>query len=83
MKGRERNTAFFQQNGGNSSVRSGAKPSVMTGRGGADNNIKTLLKNGRSSGSVVLVEKNLTVIPPQLFSVEQDLEEGEKFWYVC
>lgn len=76
MKGRERNAAFFQQH-----------DNVMVGRGGkqtgtasASNNVKTLLKRGRSTGAVILTDKKLTEIPVDLYSVEQDLEDGEKFW---
>ena len=71
MKGRERNTAFFQQQ----------NPTLRVGAGTrADGNMKKLMRMGRSTGTVNLMEKSLASIPMELYSVEQDLEDGEKFW---
>lgn len=76
MKGRARNSAFFQQNDGD--MVKGGRP--MGGRAGNSNNIKSLLKAGRSTGSIALTEKRLVGIPAEIYTAEQDLEEGEKFW---
>lgn len=77
MKGRERNAAFFQQHDDAIVGVAGKKGNTI-----CSNNTNALLKKGRSTGAVLLTEKKFTSIPFGLFTVEQDLEEGEKFWLV-
>jgi internalin A len=70
MKGRERNSAFFQQ---------GKADSSSISRSGG---LSRLYKTAKETGKLNLSSRSLTDIPNEIFSLEKTLEEGEKFWEI-
>lgn len=70
MRGRDKNSAFFQNNklNGNSDIASGGLLGVY--------------KNARASGKLNLSARSLTGVPDEVFTLTTSLEEGEKFWEV-
>lgn len=69
---REKNSAFFQSKPSAGSV-------VVADVG---NNIRAVLRNSRSTGSILLTDKKLTEIPAAVFNIETSLEADEKFWEI-
>ena len=67
MKGRERNSAFFQ-----------GKEVETSGSSG----LSRLFKTARETGKINLSGRSLTEIPDTVFMLASTLEEGDKFWEV-
>lgn len=69
QRNRERNEAFFKAGKGGGVV--------TDGRG---NSNSALFRQARSTGVLILSNRELREIPKEVFDLEKDIQEGEKFW---
>jgi len=71
--GRQKNSAFFDNHGGNKNSSTSNKLST---------NLVRLLKQARETGNLNLNSQSLVSIPDSVFSIEESLQDDEKFWEV-